>query len=82
MPWIASAPLYRDVYDLSLRLLAGEVLDLVDKNGMRWRASASRLDLIQKGEPSPLLENCTAFDVAYEVVRRLLAAWDAERVHA
>jgi hypothetical protein len=80
MPWVAgapSAPLYPAVRDLALRLLAGEVLDLVDKSGTRWRASANGLDLILSGEPSPVLQDCTAFDVAHEVIRRLLAAQDA-----
>jgi hypothetical protein len=74
--------LHPTVHDLAVRLLAGEVLELEDHDGMRWRASASRLDLILKGEPNPLLKDCTAFDVAYEIVRRLLAARQARLEHA
>jgi hypothetical protein len=83
LPWIGPAvdgecdpghaiSLYPAVRELAVRLLAGEVLGLVDQQGMRWTARANRLDFVLRGEPGPVLENCTAYDVAYEVVRRSL----------
>jgi hypothetical protein len=58
-------------FDVAVRLLAGEVVDLVDEHGRRWRATATTLSLVHlgTGEAGLVLEG-SAGDVALEVARR------------
>jgi hypothetical protein len=59
------------VFDIAVRLLRGEVLELEDEDGRRWRADARSLHLVLPGsrESGVVLEG-TAADIALEIVRR------------
>jgi hypothetical protein len=59
------APRYPDVRELAIRLLRGEVVQLEDEHGRRWRGEAGRLLVVLpgNGEAAAVLEG-DAFDVA------------------
>jgi CheY-like chemotaxis protein len=62
------------VFALAVRLTRGERLDLVDRDGWPWQASATTLAReMRDGECRPVVQGCAA-DVALEIVRRGLRA--------
>jgi CheY-like chemotaxis protein len=65
------------VFALAVRLVRGEVLDLVDEAGWPWSASATALQLRTFGatEWTTMVRGCAA-DVALEIVRRGLRSTD------
>jgi CheY-like chemotaxis protein len=66
------------VFALAVRLVRGEVLDLVDEQGWPWAASATTLQLKSYGraeEWTTMVHGCAA-DVALEIVRRGLRSRD------
>jgi hypothetical protein len=60
-------------FDLCARLLRGEVVDVTDDAGRVWRATATSLAVLYRGEPEPLIENVDAFEVAAALTRRTSA---------
>src|SRR5579872_2565330 len=59
-------------FTIAVRLLAGEVMELADEHGRRWRASATVLAWVLAGDAAPVLEGSAA-DIAIEIARRELA---------
>jgi hypothetical protein len=64
-------PKYDRAFDLALRLLSGETLELVDDVGRLWIATACSLSRSRTGEP--VVEGSAA-DVAIAVLDRHLCA--------
>ncbi len=64
------------VFALAVRLIRGEVFDLVDEHDRLWHASATTLELVSPrgGGPMPVIARGCAADVALEVIRRGLRA--------
>jgi hypothetical protein len=58
------------VFEVAVRLLRGEEIAFVDEHGRAWTASADRLEVTIGGEFGPVFEAVTAYEVAFEVVRR------------
>ena len=63
---------YRRVFALCTRLLRGEVLELVDAQGRRWRATARELVALPGG--GAVVRGC-AYDVAAACVGKGLERW-------
>jgi|HubBroStandDraft_1064217.scaffolds.fasta_scaffold908872_1 hypothetical protein len=62
--------LQRVVFDVAVRLLRGEEMSFVDEHGRTWQASADRLEVSIGGVLGPVLDGVTAYEVAFEIVRR------------
>jgi hypothetical protein len=67
-------------FAIAVRLLAGEVLELGDEHGRRWRASGTELAWVLAGNAAPVLEGSAA-DIAIEIARRELVE-EAPRTRA
>ena len=68
--WEGVSDLHARVYDLAVRLLRGEVVEMTDAHGRHWRATADALRLFLPGsrECAPVIEAD-----AYEVAERFCA---------
>ena len=68
--WRSKEPDMVDVFELAVRLLRGEVVEVTDDGGRTWRATASPLSLLWYGEPNPVLEGVDALEVADALAAR------------
>jgi hypothetical protein len=61
---------YASAFDMCVCLLAGQTLELVDAQGRRWIASASKLECVhaESSETLTIIEGC-AYDIAVWVAR-------------
>jgi hypothetical protein len=60
---------YENVRDLAVRLLRGDVVDVIDDRGRIWRGTREELSLVHpaSGQVAPVLEATDAFSVAWRL---------------
>jgi hypothetical protein len=63
---------YPAVMALALRLIRGEVVELVDEHGRGWRATSTALSVVlpDARQPGPVLVDADTYDVAATLLSR------------
>ena len=59
-----------DLFAFAKRLRRGEIIDVTDPAGRRWRASATALAAVRNGSLQPFVVNADPFAVARAVASR------------